>query len=113
YNPSVIFGSFKTNLCYFTYYYTLVSLKMKNLVMTSLILFSILGADAQKPKLEKATFGMGCFWCTEAVFQNLNGVSNVRSGYEGGNIPNPTYEEVCAGTTNHAEVIELQYDPTK
>lgn len=86
---------------------------MKRIVMTSLILFSILGADAQKLKLEKATFGMGCFWCTEAVFQRLNGVSNVRSGYEGGHLANPTYEDICTGTTNHAEVIELQYDPSK
>lgn len=79
----------------------------------TLILFSSISASAQKPKLEKATFGMGCFWCTEAVFQRLNGVTNVKSGYEGGSIPNPTYEEVCTGTTNHAEVIEMQYDPTK
>ncbi len=82
-------------------------------MLTSVILFSILSAGAQKPKLEKATFGMGCFWCTEAVFQRLNGVSDVKSGYEGGIIPNPTYEEICTGTTNHAEVIEMQYDPTK
>ena len=81
--------------------------------MSTLILFSILGADAQKPKLEKATFGMGCFWCTEAVFQRLNGVSNVKSGYEGGDVVNPTYEQICTGTTNHAEVIEMNYDPAK
>ncbi len=80
---------------------------------TTLILLSTFGTDAQKPKLEKATFGMGCFWCTEAVFQRLNGVYNVRSGYEGGNLANPTYEDICTGTTNHAEVIELQYDPSK
>ncbi len=86
---------------------------MKRLTMTSLIMFSVIGADAQKPALEKATFGMGCFWCTEAVFQRLNGVTNVRSGYEGGNTVNPTYEEICTGTTNHAEVIELNYDPNK
>jgi len=70
-------------------------------------------AEAQKQKLQKATFGMGCFWCTEALFQRLNGVSNVKSGYEGGDVPNPTYEEVCTGTTNHAEVIEVTYDPAK
>lgn len=79
----------------------------------SLILFSILNADAQKPKLETATFGMGCFWCTEAVFQRLNGVTNVRSGYEGGQVVNPSYDDVCTGTTGHAEVIEMQYDPAK
>ncbi len=86
---------------------------MKQLIIGTLILFSSISASAQKPKLEKATFGMGCFWCTEAVFQRLNGVTNVKSGYEGGSIPNPTYEEVCTGTTNHAEVIEMQYDPSK
>ncbi len=79
----------------------------------SLILFSMLNAGAQKPRLETATFGMGCFWCTEAVFQRLNGVTNVRSGYEGGQSPNPTYDEVCTGLTGHAEVIEMQYDPAK
>ena len=78
-----------------------------------LILLSMQDAEAQKQKLQKATFGMGCFWCTEALFQRLNGVSNVKSGYEGGDVPNPTYEEVCTGTTNHAEVIEVTYDPAK
>lgn len=86
---------------------------MKQLTMTVIILCSIIGASAQKPKLEKATFGMGCFWCTEAVFQRLNGVSNVKSGYEGGHIANPTYDQICTGTTNHAEVIEMEYDPAK
>ena len=86
---------------------------MKHIITSTLILFSIISANAQKPKLEKATFGMGCFWCTEAVFQRLNGVTDVKSGYEGGVIPNPTYEEVSTGTTNHAEVIELQFDPAK
>lgn len=84
---------------------------MKSIVMASLLLFSIINANAQPKKLEKATFGMGCFWCTEAVFQRLKGVSNVRSGYEGGHTVNPTYEEICTGTTNHAEVIEMEYDP--
>jgi peptide-methionine (S)-S-oxide reductase len=78
-----------------------------------LILLSMQDAEAQKQKLQKATFGMGCFWCTEALFQRLNGVSNVKSGYEGGDVPNPTYEEVCTGTTNHAEVTEVTYDPAK
>lgn len=86
---------------------------MRYLIMTTLVLFSMMGANAQKPKLEKATFGMGCFWCTEAVFERLNGVTNVKSGYEGGDIVNPTYEQVCTGTTNHAEVIEMEFDPAK
>lgn len=86
---------------------------MRYLIMTTLVLFSMMGANPQKPKLEKATFGMGCFWCTEAVFERLNGVTNVKSGYEGGDIVNPTYEQVCTGTTNHAEVIEMEFDPAK
>ena len=62
--------------------------------------------------MEKATFGSGCFWCTEAMFQRLNGVTNVKSGYAGGTVENPTYEEVCKGTTGHAEVIQFEYDPS-
>lgn len=61
--------------------------------------------------MEKATFGSGCFWCTEAMFQRLKGVSNVKSGYTGGTTENPSYQEVCTGTTGHAEVIQLDYDP--
>ncbi len=61
-------------------------------------------------KLEKATFGGGCFWCTEAVFQRLKGVKSVVPGYAGGNKPNPTYEEVCSGETGHAEVIQITFD---
>ena len=63
--------------------------------------------------LEKATFGAGCFWCTEAVFQRLEGVVSVESGYSGGKIANPTYEQVCTGTTGHAEVTQITYDPSK
>jgi peptide-methionine (S)-S-oxide reductase len=59
------------------------------------------------------TFGTGCFWCTEAVFQELNGVVKVTSGYSGGHVENPTYEQVCSKTTGHAEVIQLEYDPSK
>jgi peptide-methionine (S)-S-oxide reductase len=62
-------------------------------------------------KLETATFGSGCFWCTEAVFQQLKGVKSVASGYCGGNVPNPTYEAVCTGRTGHAEVIQVTFDP--
>ncbi|WP_425391676.1 peptide-methionine (S)-S-oxide reductase MsrA [Ekhidna sp.] len=61
--------------------------------------------------MEKATFGSGCFWCTEAMFQRLKGVSNVKSGYSGGHTKNPTYKEVCSGASGHAEVIQLEYDP--
>jgi peptide-methionine (S)-S-oxide reductase len=62
--------------------------------------------------LEKATFGSGCFWCTEAIFENLNGVTSVVSGYAGGTVENPTYEAVCSGTTGHAEVTQITYDPS-
>jgi len=62
---------------------------------------------------DTATFGTGCFWCTEAIFQELDGVLKVTSGYSGGNIENPTYKEVCEGTTGHAEVIQVVYDPSK
>lgn len=60
---------------------------------------------------DTATFGTGCFWCTEAIFQRLNGVTKVTSGYGGGQILNPTYEEVCSGTTGHAECCQIVYDP--
>lgn len=61
--------------------------------------------------MDKATFGTGCFWCTEAVFQNLNGVASVVSGYAGGHVKNPTYKQVTSGTTGHAEVLQITYDP--
>lgn len=60
---------------------------------------------------EVATLAGGCFWCTEAVYQNLKGVEAVESGYIGGPLPDPTYEQVCAGTTGHAEAIRITYDP--
>ena len=60
---------------------------------------------------EIATLAGGCFWCTEAVYQNLEGVKAVESGYIGGGLPNPTYEQVCSGTTGHAEAIRIIYDP--
>ncbi|WP_212005783.1 peptide-methionine (S)-S-oxide reductase MsrA [Chitinophaga sp. HK235] len=63
--------------------------------------------------VEKATFGGGCFWCTEAQFQYLDGVIKVESGYAGGHVANPTYEQVCEGNTGHAEVIQVTYDPAK
>jgi peptide-methionine (S)-S-oxide reductase len=60
---------------------------------------------------DTATFGTGCFWCTEAVFQELKGVEKVTSGYSGGKVVNPTYEQVCNGTTGHAECLQIIYDP--
>jgi len=60
---------------------------------------------------ETATIGGGCFWCTEAVYQELKGVTQIVSGYAGGSVLNPTYEQVCSGTTGHAEVVQLTFDP--
>jgi len=65
------------------------------------------------PLTETATFGTGCFWCTEAVFKELNGVIFATSGYSGGLTVNPTYKEVCSGQTGHAECIRVIYDPLK
>ncbi len=62
-------------------------------------------------ELEKVTLGGGCFWCTEAVYLELKGVTDVKSGYSGGNTKNPTYEQVCRETTGHAEVIQITFDP--
>lgn len=63
--------------------------------------------------LETATFGAGCFWCVEAQFQMLEGVTKVESGYSGGTVKNPSYKEVCNGTTGHAEVCQITFDPSK
>ncbi len=62
-------------------------------------------------KFETAVFGGGCFWCTEAVFTELNGVISVLPGYAGGTVPKPSYMQVCSGNTGHAEVIKIEYDP--
>jgi peptide-methionine (S)-S-oxide reductase len=61
--------------------------------------------------METATLGGGCFWCLEAIFLDLEGVGGVRSGYSGGSDPNPTYERVCSGSTGHAEVVQVEFDP--
>ena len=62
---------------------------------------------------DTATFGSGCFWCSEAIFQRLDGVIKVISGYSGGSVANPSYEQVCTGTTGHAEVVDVIYDPSR
>lgn len=69
--------------------------------------------ESAREGLAVATFGSGCFWCTEAVFQNVEGVEKVESGYSGGKVKNPTYKEVCSGLTGHAEVIQVHYDSVK
>lgn len=63
--------------------------------------------------MEKATIGGGCFWCLEAVFREMTGVSSAQSGYAGGHLANPTYEEVCAKRTGHAEVVQVTFDPAR
>jgi peptide-methionine (S)-S-oxide reductase len=86
-----------------------------------IVLTSILahGQAKQKPMTSPqqntaiATFGNGCFWCTEAVFQRIEGVEKVVSGYTGGQVKNPTYKEVCSGLTGHAEAIQITYNPSK
>lgn len=61
--------------------------------------------------METATLAGGCFWCTEAIFKRLKGVETVTSGYSGGNVKNPSYEQVCSGKTGHAEAIQIRFDP--
>lgn len=63
--------------------------------------------------IEMATFGSGCFWCTEAIFLNVEGVTRVESGYTGGKVKDPTYKEVCSGLTGHAEVVRIAFDPQR
>jgi peptide-methionine (S)-S-oxide reductase len=67
----------------------------------------------ENSNLELATFGAGCFWCVEAIFQRVDGVEKVVSGYAGGHVKNPSYKEVCNGTTGHAEVCQLSFDPNE
>lgn len=63
--------------------------------------------------IQRATLGGGCFWCTEAAFREIPGVTSVVSGYAGGNVEDPTYQEVCSGTTGHAEVVQVEFDTDK
>ena len=77
------------------------------------ILFGVILAETEnniKQNIEMATFGAGCFWCVEAIFETLDGVMDVQAGYAGGNINNPSYEDICTGTTGHAEVIQITYN---
>ncbi len=71
----------------------------------------VVQTSTTKDGLETATFGAGCFWCVEAVFQQLEGVKTVVSGYTGGKVENPTYRQISTGSTGHAEAIQLTYDP--
>lgn len=69
--------------------------------------------DTGQENLKLATFGGGCFWCTEAVFEMFDGVKDVVAGYAGGFLPDPTYRDICSGLTGHAEVVQVKYDPLK
>jgi peptide-methionine (S)-S-oxide reductase len=85
---------------------------MKNTILIILFAFSLNGfAQTKKASsLETITLGGGCYWCVEAVYENLNGVKSVVSGFSGGKVADPTYEEVCTGKTGHAEVVQITYD---
>ena len=84
---------------------------LANNEITSNILPSV--SEKNKEQLETAIIGGGCFWCTEAVFEKVDGVKEAISGYAGGKNPNPTYKEICTGLTGHAEVIKILFDPAK
>jgi peptide-methionine (S)-S-oxide reductase len=81
----------------------------KNIFALILFMFSM---EMMGKELEKATLGGGCFWCTEAVYLELKGVVDVKPGYSGGHVKNPSYKEVCNETTGHAEVVQITFDPT-
>lgn len=89
--------------------------KVRNVLPLILMLAMSLSAQKNNKPMNQdlaiATFGNGCFWCTEAIFQQLKGVKTVLPGYTGGQIKNPSYEAVCTGTTGHAEAIQITYDP--
>src|ERR1043166_6075208 len=83
-------------------------------VLTAIV--SPMNAQAESKtaaKTELATLGGGCFWCLDALYRKFEGVVNVTSGYAGGTAPNPNYKQVCTGTTGHAEVVQIEYDPAK
>ena len=94
---------------------------MRNIIVPAIILMMITGirnpentyamnTENNSQKIDTATFGSGCFWCTEAVFEQLDGVEQVVSGYSGGHVQNPSYKEVCTGTTGHAEVCRIIFN---
>ena len=91
---------------------------MKQTIKTVALLIIISGslnvdlpAQPKSKSMDRITLGGGCFWCTEAIFNELNGVISVISGYSGGDIVNPSYKEICTGRTGHAEVVEVEFDP--
>lgn len=86
--------------------------KSSIVILTGLLLtFSLFGNNSMKDKYEIATFGGGCFWCVEAIFERVKGVQKVESGYSGGKVADPDYKMVSSGTTGHAEVVQITFDP--
>ena len=81
-----------------------------NLILIFSLFLSIIYGEKSMKEIQKATFGAGCFWCVEAVFERLDGVVDVIPGYSGGHKKNPTYREICTGTTGHAEVAQITFD---
>jgi peptide-methionine (S)-S-oxide reductase len=94
---------------------------MKSIIVITITLCGLLMAQnkivtkgkVMDQKFEVVTLGAGCFWCVEAIYQRLGGVEKVESGYSGGSVKNPSYEQVCTGRTGHAEVIQVTFDPKK
>jgi peptide-methionine (S)-S-oxide reductase len=86
---------------------------MKPIAIILMLLFGGVQKGKETMHLEKATVGAGCFWCVEAVFQRIDGVTSVVPGYAGGMKENPSYKDVCTGTTGHAEVAQITFDPAK
>lgn len=83
----------------------------KNIILILSLFLSILYGEKSMKEMQKATFGAGCFWCVEAVFERLEGVVDVIPGYSGGHKNNPTYKQICTGMTGHAEVAQITFDP--
>jgi peptide-methionine (S)-S-oxide reductase len=99
---------------------------LKNIFTAAIALFAMAACNSEKQykamstsiintteRVDTATFGTGCFWCTEAIFEQLNGVIKVTSGYSGGHVDNPSYKAVCSGETGHAECVQVVYEPGK
>ena len=87
-------------------------LKKEKRALTLLFTLLIYSSTCMSKDLQKATLGGGCFWCTEAIYLELKGVVDVKPGYSGGHVKKPTYKQVCEGTTGHAEVVQITFDPT-
>lgn len=124
--PNTIFGIMKSFRGLGSFSTSLFSMSgeistMRNLILLSALFFStfltsMTAAPTSSPlpaKTATATFGGGCFWCVDAVYQYVPGIIKITSGYAGGKVPNPTYEQVCTGRTGHAEVVQITYDPSK